>query len=140
MSISLIKSFNKVIKSITVNSKINRKLIVNINKNHFTESEDKEKLDKIEKIKEELKKQTGKLENEEEIKITDFFKFMDENIQKETELYVKNKNAEESNSDIVDDVNELLNLVKCPITEDNLEACEEGLKISVIFKFLLRIN
>lgn len=102
-------------------------------KKNFTQSEN-EKCDKIDKIKEEIKKQNEKIENEEnaEVKITDFFKFMDENIQKETEAFIKNKKIDESNSDdVVDDVNELLKLVKCPITEDELEACDEGLKISV---------
>jgi len=92
---------------------------------------------KIENFKEELNK-LEKDQNDEEIIKGDFFKFMDENIQKETDIFINKKLLKDSKNDINDDINELIKLVKCPITEDNLEACEEGLKISVfIFIFNL---
>lgn len=140
MKISYLKDKLKVIKHNTIKSNKNSIFTINkINKSNFSKSEDKENSEKIEKMKKDLKREIDKLESGDQTKITDFFKFMDENIQKEFENILKNKKIDEKDNDVADDANELLKLVKCPITEDNLEICEEGFKNSVIIYFKVLI-
>jgi hypothetical protein len=79
--------------------------------------------------------------------IGDYFKFMEENISKEKDKFISERNLKsinsESNSklndlndlnsytDKHDDINELLKLVKCPISDEKLIEDEEGLKYEV---------
>lgn len=66
--------------------------------------------------------------NKNKEKITDYYKFMEENIQN---YHFENKqNLNESNQ--IDDINELLKIIKCPMTDSKLEYTEEGLKVEHI--------
>ena len=69
---------------------------------------------------------TDKNKNDEKIK--DFYKFMEENIQKDQKSQIKN----DSNSEKLDDINILLNLIKCPMTGMELHASEKGLSVGHI--------
>jgi hypothetical protein len=65
-------------------------------------------------------------------KINTFYEFMEENIKK---VVIPNNCALDSkteNDSNIDDIKYLLDVIKCPITDSNLEECEEGLKVSHI--------
>ena len=59
-------------------------------------------------------------------KIHNFYEFMEDNMKK------YNPKLSDSKDDKIKDEKLLLNFVKCPMTEGDLELCEEGLKISHI--------
>lgn len=106
------------------------KSIFSIQKGAFSNNDiNKDKDNIINKISKQVEKENY---NDKEIKIDDFYKFMEENIQKNPEQFLKNKKLKFESSSDLDDVNELIKLIKCPITEENLEICEEGFKVSVI--------
>jgi len=65
-------------------------------------------------------------------KINTFYEFMEENIKKVViqNDCALNKNSENDNK--TDNIKHLLDVIKCPITDSNLEECEEGLKVSHI--------
>lgn len=65
-----------------------------------------------------------------DIKLGSFYEFMEENI-KNIELKNFNKTTETESAQ-TDEIKHLLEIIKCPITESNLEHCEEGLKVSHI--------
>ena len=69
-----------------------------------------------------LKRLSSKIKSEKNIKIDNFYEFMDENI----------KTNREYDNKIVDDERILLSLVRCPMTNSNLENNSEGLKVAVI--------
>jgi hypothetical protein len=65
--------------------------------------------------------------NKKDEEITDFYKFMDENIKKDkAEETVTDKNQ------TYDDVNILLDIIKCPMTEMELTASDKGLSVGHI--------
>ena len=67
---------------------------------------------------------SSKLSNKNE-KIDNYYKFMEDNINKD--------NTNELITPIVDDLNVLKNVLKCPMTDSKLEVSEEGLRVQVIF-------
>ena len=67
-----------------------------------------------------------------ELNLNKFYEFMEENI-KSTEIKTNpNQTSSSTDQTIQDDISKLLSVIKCPITESNLEQCDEGLKISHI--------
>jgi hypothetical protein len=72
------------------------------------------------------KRFSSKTNTDRYVKIENFYEFMDENIK------IKEKKYENKR---IDDEKVLLSVVKCPMTNSNLEASEEGLKVGVKFLF-----
>lgn len=78
------------------------------------------------------KSNTKESSSPQDTKINTFYEFMEENIKKvviPNNCALDSKTENESNTD---DIKYLLDVIKCPITDSNLEACEEGLKVSHI--------
>lgn len=77
--------------------------------------------EKNEKIEKNSIKPKDKIE-----KIDNFYKFMEENMNN---LKIEKKNNNSEDNAIINDERKLLSLIKCPMTDQDLEVCEEGLKV-----------
>lgn len=73
------------------------------------------------------KKFSSKINTDRYGNVENFYHFMDQNLQIKGKKYENKK---------IDDLKVLLSIVKCPMTNSDLETSEEGLKIAVKIIYL----